>query len=102
MGKGTSVTFIFECKLKNIYEGFLLESILTREEILWRINFILIKFFLNKILLKKIQNECKKPSFHRTATRISWTTGKRKENAVLPFYIHHFLLKEALVKWVEG
>ncbi len=64
--KGTSV--IFECKLKNVYEVFLLKRVLSRKEILWKINFILIKFFLNKILLEKVQNEFKKPSFLHKAT----------------------------------
>ncbi len=61
MGEGTSV--IFECKSKNIYEVFLLESRRIQKEILWRINFVLIKFFPNKILLDKIQSECKKLLF---------------------------------------
>ncbi len=55
-------TIFFECKLKNIYKVLLLESILIRMEILWRINFILIKFLVNKLLLEKLWNECKKPS----------------------------------------
>ncbi len=45
MDEVTSV--IFKYKLKNFYEVFLFERLLTRKEILWRINFILIKFFLN-------------------------------------------------------
>ncbi len=35
---------------------------------------MLIKFFLNKILLEKVQNECKKPSFLHKDT----CTGKQK------------------------
>ncbi len=65
--------------MKNIYEVFLLESILTGKEILWRINFILIKFFLNEIPLEKIQNEWKKK--HHFSIRLrasSRTTGERK------------------------
>ncbi len=72
VSEGTSV--IFECKLKNILKIFLLESILTRKKILWRINFILIKFLLNKILLEKIWNECKKTAFlHKAIVVFDYT-----------------------------
>ncbi len=37
------------------------------ERILWRINFILIKFLLNKLLSEKLRNEYKKPSFRHKA-----------------------------------
>ncbi len=45
----------------------LLERILIRKKVLWRINFILIKFSLNALLFEKSWNECKNPSFlHKT------------------------------------
>ncbi len=65
---------IFECKLKNIYKVLLVKSILIRKKISWRINFILLKFFLNKLLLEKLRNECKK---HHSSIRLcvsSWTS----------------------------
>ncbi len=74
---------IFECKFKNIYEVLLLKSILVRKKILWRINFILIKFLISKLLLEKLQNECKKPSFIHEAI------------SIFPFYIHGFELWKA-------
>ncbi len=73
MDKGTSV--IFEYKLKNIYEAFLFENILIQKELLWRIKFIFIKFFLNNILLEKIRNERRKPSFLHKATCIQSDHG---------------------------
>ncbi len=51
----------FQHKLKKICEVFLLESIIIRKKILWRINFVLIKFLLNALLFKKLQNEYKSP-----------------------------------------
>ncbi len=56
---------IFKCKLKNIYEVLLLESILIQKKILWRINLILIKFLINALIFDKLRTKCKKnPSFH--------------------------------------
>ncbi len=46
---------IFECKLKNMYEVILLESILIWKKILWRINFVLIKFLPNALLFQKLR-----------------------------------------------
>ncbi len=37
---------IFKCKLKNTHKVSLLESILIQKKILWRINFVFIKFLL--------------------------------------------------------
>ncbi len=54
---------IFQHKLKNIREVFLLESILIRKKTLCRINFVLLKFSPNGLLFEKLQNECKHPSF---------------------------------------
>ncbi len=51
----------FQHKLKKIYEVLLLESILIRKKILWRINFVLIKFLLNTLLFEKLRNEFKNP-----------------------------------------
>ncbi len=51
-----SKSVIFECKLKIIYEVLLLESILNRKKILWRINFVLIKFSQNALLFQKSRN----------------------------------------------
>ncbi len=48
---------------RNSNRVLLLESILIQKKILWRINFILIKFLQNKLLLEKLPKECKKPSF---------------------------------------
>ncbi len=48
---------IFSHKLKNICKVFLLESILSRKKILWRINFFLIKFSPNTLLFEKLQNQ---------------------------------------------
>ncbi len=69
---------IFEYKLENIYEVLLLESIFIQKEILWRIHFILIEFFLNKILLEKIWNECKNHHFSIRLRVSSRTTSKQK------------------------
>ncbi len=51
----------FQHKLNNIRKVYLLESILIQKKILWRINFILIKFSANALLFEKWQNECKNP-----------------------------------------
>ncbi len=53
----------FQHKLKSILKVFLLESIFTWKKILWWINFVLIKFSPNALLFKKLQNECKNPTF---------------------------------------
>ncbi len=46
---------ILKCKLKNIREFSLLESILIRKKILCIINFVLIKFSPNVLLFKKLR-----------------------------------------------
>ncbi len=61
---------IFECKLNNIHNVLLLENTLVWKKILWRINFVLIKFSLNALLFEKLRNECKSPSFLYKATCI--------------------------------
>ncbi len=66
----TSSHKYFQCKLKNIHEVFPLKSILTWKKILWRINFVLIKFSPNVLLFEKLQNECKNPSFLHKVTCI--------------------------------
>ncbi len=73
----------FQHKLKNIHEVLLLKSILIWDKILWRINFDLIKFLLNALLLGKLWNECKNSYFlhkvgpHRHTCQVShlqlWT-----------------------------
>ncbi len=82
---------IFQCKLKNIHEVLLLEGILIRKKILWRINFVLIKFLLCALLFEKSRNEYKNPSFLHKPTCIG--IGPRfNENTALPFYIRGFVL----------
>ncbi len=42
------------------------------KKILWRINFVFIKFSLNALLFEKSRNECKNPSFlHKTICTVS-------------------------------
>ncbi len=48
--------------MKNFHKVFPLENILIRKKILWRINFVLIKFSPNALLFEKLQNECKNSS----------------------------------------
>ncbi len=73
-----------QCKLKNILEILLPESILIRKKILWRINFVIIKFLLNALLFEKLWNECKNPSFlHKITCIMSDHAG-----AVAKFHIH--------------
>ncbi len=74
----------FQCKLKNIHKVLLLESILIRKKILWRINFVLIKFSLNALLFEKSQNEWKNLSSLREVTRIK----SNYIGAVAKFNIH--------------
>ncbi len=82
----------FQHKLKNIREVFLLEGKLIRKKILWRINFVFIKFSPNALLFEKLQHECKNPSFLYKVTCIKLDhTG-----TVAKFHIHDFILKEAL------
>ncbi len=78
---------IFQHKLKNIREVFLLGSILIQKKILWRINFVLIKFLPNALLFEKLQNECKNSFLHKVTCVRSDHTG-----AVAQFYIHGFVL----------
>ncbi len=54
--KNFGAVFLLESILKNIGEVFLLKSILNRKKILWRINFVLIKFSSNALLFEKLQN----------------------------------------------
>ncbi len=69
-------------------EVFLLESILIRKKILWKINFVLIKFLSNALLFVKSQNECKNPTFlHKVACIRSDHLG-----AVAQFQIHGYIL----------
>ncbi len=76
----------FKLKLKNNREVFLLESILIWKKILWRINFVLIKFSPNVLLFEKLWNECKNSSFlHKvTCTRSDYVSAAAK------FHIHGF------------
>ncbi len=83
----------FQHKLKNIREVFLLESMLIRKKILWRINFALIKFSTNALLFEKLQNECKNSSFLHKVTCIR----SDHADAVAKFHIHGFILQETLV-----
>ncbi len=83
-----SRSVIFWRKLKNIHQVSLLESILIQKKILWRINFVFIKFLLNALLFEKSCNECKNPSFLHKATCIESVII---ENAALLFYIHGFI-----------
>ncbi len=78
----------FQRKLKNVHGVLLLESIIIRKKILWRINFILIKFSPNALLFEKLQNECENPSFLYKVICI------RSEHAcaVAKFHIHGFIL----------
>ncbi len=84
---------LFQHKLTNIREVFLLGSILIPKKILWRINFVLIKFLPNALLIEKLQNECKNPSFLHTVT---WIRSDHTRT-VPKFYIHGFILWEALI-----
>ncbi len=57
----------------------LLESILIQNNILWRINYVLIKILLDASLLyEKSWNECKNSSFLHKATFIEWDHGSVK------------------------
>ncbi len=58
----------------NIHEVLLLESILFRKKILWRINMVLIKFSLNVLLFEKLRNECKILPFFQRLCVLSRTT----------------------------
>ncbi len=78
----------FQHKLKNIHEVFLLESILIRKKILWRINFVLKKFSPNALLFDKLQNESENPSFLHQVTSIR----SDHAGAVAKFHIHGFIL----------
>ncbi len=64
--------------MKNIHEVLLLESILIRNKILWRINSIFIKFSLNALLFMKSWNQCKNPSFLHNAMCIESDHGSTK------------------------
>ncbi len=64
--------------MKNIHEALQLESILIRKKILWRINFVLIKFLLNALLFEKSWNECENPSFLHKAMCIESDHGTMK------------------------
>ncbi len=68
---------LFQHKLKNIRKVFLFESILIRKKMLWRINFVLIKFSPNAILFEKLQNECKNPAFLHKVTCIRPEPSRR-------------------------
>ncbi len=66
--------------MKNIYKVLLLESILIRKKILWRKNFVLIKFLLNGLLFEKSWNECKINNFSvrlcvLSRTMVQWKCG---------------------------
>ncbi len=74
----------FQHKLKNIHEVLLLETILIWKKILWRINFVLIKFSLNALLFEKLRNEYKNPSFLHKVTCIR----SDHAGAVAKFCIH--------------
>ncbi len=78
---------IFYCKLKNIHEVLLLESILIWKEILWRINFVLIKFSLNVLLFEKSWNECKNPSFLHKAMCIESNQSSMKMRLCLSTFM---------------
>ncbi len=78
----------FQHKLKNIRKVFLLESLLIRKKILWRINFVLIKFSPNALLFQKLQDECKKTSFLHKVICIRLDHA----GAVAKFHIHGFIL----------
>ncbi len=79
-------------------EVFLLESILILKEILWRINFVLIKFLPNALLFEKLQNEWKNPIFLHKVTYIrpDHTGGVAKFHIQLPqnpYDFHKIFLK---------
>ncbi len=88
---------VFQHKLKNFREIFLLKSILIRKRILWRINFVLIKFLPNALLFEKLQNECKNLSFLHKFTCIR----SDLEGTVIKLHIHGFKLREALTKQIQ-
>ncbi len=69
---------MFECKLKNIHVGLLLESIFVRKKILWRIVVVLIKCSVSALLFEKSLNECENPSFLHKAMRIGLDRGSTK------------------------
>ncbi len=75
-----------------MHKFFLIIIILNQKKILWRMNFVLIKFSPNALLFEKMQNEWKNPSFLYKVTCI------RSDHAgtVTMFHIHGFLLQEAL------
>ncbi len=78
----------FQHKLKNICKVFLLESILVWKKILWRINFVLIKFLPNALLFDKLQNECK----NLLLLHITCVPSSDPAEAVSKFHIHGFVL----------
>ncbi len=65
----------------------LLETILIRKKILWRINFVLIKFSLNALLFEKSWNECKNPSFHHKAMCNESDHGSTKMRCCLSTFV---------------
>ncbi len=78
---------IFECELKNIHEISLLESIRIRKKILWRINFVFIKYLLNAFLFEESRNKCKNPSFLHKTTRNEWDHGTTKMRCCLSTFM---------------
>ncbi len=88
----------FQHKLKNIQEVFQLKSILISKKILWRINFVLIKFSPNALLSAKLENECKNPQFLHKVTCIR----SDHPGAVAKFHIHGFILKKALARNIRS
>ncbi len=73
-----SRSVIVECKLKNIHEVFLLESILTWKKILWRINFVLIKFLLNAPFFENNRMNVKINHFSIRLCVLSQTVAQQK------------------------
>ncbi len=70
-----------------MHEVLLLKSILIQKKILWKINFVLIKFSLNALLFEKLWNEYKNPSFLHKAIRIESDHGSMKIRRCLSAFV---------------
>ncbi len=88
----------FQHKLKNICKVFLLKSTLIQKKILWRINFVFIKFSPKALLFEKLQNECKNPSLLHKATCIR----SDHAGAVAKFHVHGSILQEVLIRNIKN
>ncbi len=89
----------FNIKLKNIREVFLLDGILIWKKILWRINFVLIKFLLNALLFEKSWNECKNLLFLHKAMCIELDHNSMKMQHGLSTFLALYSRRLWFLSW---